>query len=453
MNLNGRRVTILGMARSGMAAANLLRRLGVVVFLSEARARGDIAEAAQIAAQWDCEFGGHTARALDADLLVSSPGVPRNARILQQAQAAGVEIISEIELGWRALHPSTQLVAITGSNGKSTTTALTAHLLRTCGLKAEEAGNIGRAMCSLPLETGALDVIVVEVSSFQLEWVERFQPHVGIVLNITPDHLNRYDSFDDYAATKLRLFAAQCEGDFAILPRDDSVVNRLVGNLDATVRTFAANDPANAHIEADTLCLPATDWSFPLDGLPLRGPHNRLNMLAALLAVQTLAPRFPGITAKQVLTGLRSFAPLEHRLEPVAELNGVLYVNDSKATNSDSVRFALQSFDQPLRLIMGGSDKGEDFAPLLPLLRQRVASLYLLGETAPALVKAFGQTVPYTVVGSLEEAVRLAASDAVPGDVALLSPACASYDMFDNFEQRGKAFKQAVLALRGDPDA
>jgi len=449
MRFENTRVTVLGMARSGIAAAELLQRQGATVFISEAKSPDRIPDAAAIAGRFACEFGGHSARALEADLLVTSPGVPRSADILQNALRKGVEVISEIELGWRCLHPAVHLVAVTGSNGKSTTTSLIAHLLRSCGLRSAEAGNIGLAVCGLPVDSTAYDVLVVEISSFQLEWTRDFRPDVGVILNITPDHLNRYDSFDDYAATKMRMFASQTADQHAVLPRDDDPVNRLAGGIVASRHIFAPNAPADAYVENNALVLPGAGWNFALEGMPLRGPHNILNMLASLLAVRALGHRLPALTADDLLAGLRSFRPLEHRLEPVAEINGVQYINASKATNTDSVRYALQSFTQPLRIIMGGSDKGEDFGVLLPLLRRRAACLYLLGQTGPAMAAAYAE-LPHVMVKTLEEAVRRAAADAQPGDVVLLSPACASYDMFDNFEQRGRAFKEAVHALTGE---
>jgi UDP-N-acetylmuramoylalanine--D-glutamate ligase len=344
-------------------------------------------------------------------LLVKSPGVPAGAEPVAEARSRGIPVWSEIELGYRLL--GLRLVAVTGTNGKTTTSELLGVML---GVPV--AGNVGRALTELDgrIEPGAL--AVCEVSSFQLEDVHAFRPAVAVLLNLEPDHLDRHGSFESYRAAKLRIFENQGAGDTAVVPRGFDVVPGA-----ATRAEFA--------------------WDDPLPAEPrIPGDHNRENAAAA-----TVAAGAAGATEAQVAHALTTFPGVAHRLEPVGEVGGVLFVNDSKATNVAAARRGVAAYGgRPLRLILGGSRKGEDFAPLAAALGPAVRSVYVIGETADELAAA----IPSAVRASdLATATKLAAADAAPGDVVLLSPACASYDQFRNFEERGDAFRALVRALAG----
>ena len=381
---------MLGLARSGRAAAAALRRRGVEVVEAD-RTLGNDADVSLLEG---------------VDAVVKSPGVPRENAIVA---AAHVPVWSEVELGYRLL--GRPLVGVTGTNGKTTTSELLGRMLA-----APVAGNVGRALTELDGEPGD-GWIVVELSSFQLEDIDTFRPRVAVLLNLEPDHLDRHGSFEAYRDAKLRLFENQGEGDVAILPRDLSPVPGSGTRLE-----FAWNDP-----------LPAE----PL----LRGAHNRENAVAA-----TLAARAAGASEERIVEALRTFRGVAHRLELVAEIGGVAYVNDSKATNVAAARRALAAYaDTSVYLVLGGSRKGEDFAPLARALGPNVKGAYLIGETAEELAAVL--TVPFELSGDLETAVRAAAAAAQPGDVVLLSPACASYDQFRDFEHRGEEFTRLVRSL------
>lgn len=437
------RYTILGAARSGIAAASFLRSIGKRVFLSEAKAQKHIPESNTLKEICPCEFGGHTSAALNADCIIVSPGIPQDIPVLKRARKMGIECISEIELGYRHLHSSIEIVAVTGTNGKSTTTSLISHLLNACGIPAVAAGNIGNAFTSLPIERPFTRVVVLELSSFQLELVPTFKPDVALLLNITPDHLNRYTSMDEYARTKFNIFSNQDRSDLAIINGDDGYIEKLRDTIHSGINTFSLNKKADGYHQDGRLCFDQIPGDVPVSDTALRGPHNIANMLAAVLAVLRFTPDLDAIR-----NGLGTFPPLAHRLEPVGEINGVHFVNDSKATNTDAVRFALQSFDVPLRIILGGSDKGEDFRVLIPDLRRHAKEAFLIGETTPKMLQDLKDSVPLHVCQTLQDAVHEAYQASSDGSVVLLAPACASFDMFKNFEDRGNRFRSIVDRLK-----
>jgi len=385
---------MLGLARSGGAAVAALERRGVRV------------------AGADRELGNDEDVALldGVELLVKSPGVPGEAVLVVEARRRGIPVWSELELGARVL--DNPLVAVTGTNGKTTTSELLGVMLG-----APVAGNVGVALCELDgtLEPGAW--VVVEASSFQLEDVDTFRPRVAVLLNLEPDHLDRHASFEAYVAAKLRVFENQDLGDVAVVPRDFRSVPGGARRAD-----FDADDP-----------LPAEPR--------IPGAHNRENAAAA-----TVAARAAGATEEEIARALREFPGVPHRLEPVAERHGVLFVNDSKATNVAAALRALAAYDRPLLMIAGGRAKGESFSPLAAAARGKVERAFLVGEAAPELAAALGE-LPHETSGDLETAVASAAAVARPGDVVLLSPACASYDQFRDFEERGEAFRRLVEAL------
>jgi UDP-N-acetylmuramoylalanine--D-glutamate ligase len=387
---------VLGLARQGSAAAVALERRGVRVVRA------------------DRELGNESDLSLldGVDVLVKSGGVPNDAPLVAAARARRTAIWSDVELGSRIL--PNPILGVTGTNGKTTTTALLAQML-----DAPAAGNIGLALCALDGEVAPEQWIVCELSSFQLEHVYTFRPRVGVLLNVEPDHLDRHGSFETYRDAKLRAFANQQEGDTAIVPRGfDDVPGR------ARRVEFSADDP-----------LPAE----PL----IPGAHNRENAAAA-----TAAARAVGADDEMIAAALRTFPGVPHRLEPVADGSGVLYVNDSKATNVAAVLRALAAYDAPLLLIAGGRGKGESFDPLARAAGGRVRRAYLIGETAAELGEAL-RDVPHELSGDLETAVRAAAAEARPGEVVLLSPACASYDQFRDFEQRGDEFRRLAREVAG----
>ncbi len=372
------------------------------------------------------------------DLVVPSPGVPR------ERWAAAREAAGDVELAGRML--TVPIAAVTGTNGKSTTVLLLEALLRASGLRAEAAGNLGRPV--LDLVGKPLDVAVVEVSSFQLEAVERFRPRVAVWLNTTPDHLDRHGDFETYAATKARLLARQGPEDVAVLAGDDPVV-MAHAQTRARVWRFTREGPCvpGAWLEGDTAVVDdgggavRVPLAGRLEGIP------RDNVLAALLAARAL-----GADLAQAATGLLEFRPLPHRLEPVAEHGGVLFVNDSKATNPGAAAGALRQMRRPVVWIAGGRDKGVPYEAVVEAARGRVQHALLVGEAAPAIARALGQSVPHEQVGTVPEAVRRAAILARPGDVVLLAPACASFDQFESFEDRGTCFRQTVASVANDAE-
>jgi UDP-N-acetylmuramoylalanine--D-glutamate ligase len=405
---------VVGLARSGLAALQVLR------------ARGARAEGA------DSKLGSDGLAELEhARAVVKSPGVPAEAPVIVEARARGVPVLGEVELAWRLI--PNEFVAVTGTNGKTTTTELIGHIHREAGLPVAVAGNVGTALSTL-VDTLAPDAVVVcEVSSFQLEDTLEFAPEGAVLLNLAPDHLDRHGTFEAYRAAKLRVFAHQGNDDVAVAP-----VGLGVEDLGGCARRVCFGTGAEAELAERAGQLWWADE--PLLGaaeIRLRGAHNRLNAMAA--AAVCLAR---GVDADAVRDGLRTFAGVEHRLEEVATLDGVLYVNDSKATNVDSTLVALASFDRPVHVVLGGRGKGQDFAPLRAPLAARAAGVYPIGEAAPALRDVLGDAA--RECGDLERALAAARAAARPGEVVLLSPACASFDQYEDFEARGRHFKELV---------
>ena len=451
-----KRATVVGGARSGRAVARLLAKVGGEVFLTEQDAPSDGAAAALDAAGVEYEFGGHTAAALNADVLVLSPGVPTQSNIVQQALRAGLDVYSEIEAAsWFCDAP---IVAITGTNGKTTTTSLTGHVFRTAfadtpGRGALVAGNIGYPFSDYVLETGPTDVVVLEVSSFQLDHVETFCPRVSVLLNITPDHLGRYDhDFEAYAQAKHNIFRNQGEGDVVVYNRDDDDVRDAVEEAAAEqgVRPMAITregvPAAGAGLRDGRIVLRTDDEDdslMPQDELALRGRHNMYNSLAAAVSARVME-----VENDVIRESLSGFEGVPHRLEAVRTVDDVLYVNDSKATNVNAVWYALESFDRPIVLIAGGRDKGNDYTDLKPLVRDQVRAVVALGESADTVVRALGDEAgQHRRADTMEDALTQAQRAAQPGDVVLLSPACSSFDMYANYEERGDTFRRLVETM------
>ena len=446
-DLAGKRVLVVGLARTGVAVSLFAAGYGAAVTATDEKPESTLGEtAARLrAAGVKLELGGHPASAFfEQDLIVVSPGVPANLPPLVLAHVGGIPVWSEVELAWRFLRG--KLVAITGSNGKTTTTSLVAHILETAGIPTLVGGNIGAPLISLVESSTDSTVTVAEISSFQLEAIQAFRPEIGVLLNLTPDHLDRHPSFEEYAAAKMRLFENQLDRDFAILNADDPEVTKRM--------------PSRAHVFWFSRQKRVAEGAFVLDDqiifrhegseiavgrrseIPLRGEHNVENVLAACAAAF-----LAGAPPAAISSGVKNFRGVEHRLEFVGEIGGVGFYNDSKATNVDAALKAIEAFPGPLLVILGGKDKGSPYMPLQEALRARARVALLIGEAAEKIAADLGDAVPCVPAGTLEHAVQLAADRARPGDVVLLAPACSSFDQFENYEHRGRAFKQLVAQI------
>ena len=455
LTLRGKKITVVGLARSGLAAARLCVREGASVTVTDSRpaaALGPALEALEVLPLRRM-LGGHDQRDFTAaDLVVVSPGVPMSMPPLLAARAAGVPIWSEVELAARFLG-STPLVAVTGTNGKSTTTALAGALFSE-DRRTFVGGNLGTPLCEHVLSGQVADVVVAELSSFQLEGIERLRARVAAILNVTPDHLDRYSGLDDYAAAKARLFETQQPGDFTVANLRDDRAMAMAAASRGALYTFGFGPPARAAARAPEdgsgelwfyRYAAGSPERYRLANRALRGRHNLENAMAALLCARLL-----GVPGAAVQRGLDHFAGLPHRLELVRERDGVEWINDSKATNVDSASVGLAAFPAgPARvvLILGGRGKHAPYAPLQPLFAGRVKALLTVGEDAPAIERELGVVAPTEGCGTLATAVTRAAALTGPGDVVLLSPACASYDQFKSYEERGERFRQLVGAL------
>jgi len=449
-----RRYGILGAARSGLAVAGLLRSEGAQVLVSDLRSVDELSDALEtltaIGARF--EFGGHTEELFDNDEIVLSPGVPDTIPIVVEARRRGITITNELEIASRRCRAP--MVAITGTNGKTTTTELVGHLFRTAGWNTWVAGNVGIPFSEIAPKTLPEDVVVVEASSFQLEHIETFHPRVAVILNITPDHMDRYATFDRYVAAKRRITMRQTADDLLIYNNDDPALRDLPSHTSARTQKISLQGEVDfgACVRNDEVHLRTGEEGgtsegdtrlIPIDRIGIRGPHNLYNAMASALVARAF-----GLDDDTIRDGLKTFAGVPHRLEPVAWIDGVQYVNDSKATNVNSLWYALQSFPGPIVLIAGGRSKKNDYTTILPLLSDHVRVVVLIGEAADEMEAAFGGIVPTRRAGfDLEAGIRMARGEAHEGDVVLLSPACASFDMFNNYEHRGEMFKTLVVRM------
>ena len=447
-------VLVAGAGLSGIASARFLLGRGARVILSDAKKREELEpgvselleSATCFSGELILELGGNRGESFaNADLVVVSPGMPLSSPFFEISRKAGVPVIAEIELAYR--HLKGKIIGITGSNGKTTTTTLTAELLSGAGLKARAAGNIGTPLVQFAEESTPDDIYVVELSSFQLEAISEFRPFAAALLNLTPDHMDRYDRFEDYIAAKARIFMNQTVGDFAVLNADDPRTAAMTASVRARTLLFSrtAEVSAGAFVRNGRVIFRSREGDrelFPVDAIQIRGAHNLENVLAAsLLALAAGAP------PESLEANIRKFRGVEHRLEYVASIDGVDYFNDSKATNVDAVIKALEAFAGGIHLIAGGRDKDGDFAALRPLVEKRVKQLIVIGEAAEKMRIALSGSTEIRNTFSLQEAVAISRAAAAPGDVVLLAPACASFDMFDNYEHRGRVFKETVRAF------
>jgi UDP-N-acetylmuramoylalanine--D-glutamate ligase len=440
---NPSRALVVGLGSSGVAAATLLTRQGWRVTVNDRAAAAELAERlAQLPAGVEAVLGGHPESLLESvALVVTSPGVPPDLPLLAQARRRGIEVIAELELAYRSL-ADTPLLAVTGSNGKTTVTALLGAILEEAGWNAGVGGNIGHPASALALE-GGFDALVWEVSSFQLEGCTTLRPRVGLLLNLSPDHLDRHPTVADYLAAKARLFARQQGDDVAVLNADDGAVAGLA--VPARAEFFSLHDrSAAACLAGDRLVLDGHPL-LPRSHLPLLGEHNVANALAAALAAARA-----GVPRAAIATALERFTGLPHRHTVVAEVAGVRYVDDSKGTNIGATAAGLAGYPPgTVHLILGGLGKGQDFAALAEAVAGRVAAVYLIGAAAGEIADAIGRRVPVQQCGTLAEAVRRAAAAARAGDTVLLSPACASFDQFRDYAHRGDEFARLARVTAG----
>ena len=448
LNLKDKKVLVVGLGRSGVAASRLLIRNGANVTATDSSSFDNLSAGAKGLHSMGVKIEANEHRVesfISADLIVLSPGVPKDIRPLTQAKERGIRIISEIELACR--FADAPVIAITGSNGKSTTTTLIGEIIRAKGDKVFVGGNIGTPLCDYVLSGGGADCIVAEISSFQLGTIEDFRPKMSVLLNISPDHLDRYHDMKEYTEAKFRIFENQGEGDFTIINGDESWSSEVLPRIKCNTVIFSRKKKMKNGVYAEDGWIVSDMEGYrceicEIDNMGIRGVHNLENAMASA-AVALLW----GCEQSVIEYTLRNFPGLEHRLEFVRELNGVRYINDSKGTNVGAVIKSIESFNEPLLLIAGGRDKGSDFLPLRPLIKERVKRLILIGEAREKIRTAVGDIATAVYAGSLEEAVHIAHNEAAGGDVVLLSPACASFDMFKNFEERGRLFKEAVWRL------
>ena len=450
MELKNKRVLVVGLARTGVATALFCAARGAQVTATESRTEAQIGEAVAKLRQAGValELGGHVDRTfVEQDLIVPSPGVPADFPPLAAARKAGVKTWSEIELAYQFLQGS--LVGITGSNGKTTTTALIEHILRGAGLPTMLAGNIGTPLISIVDQTKRNTVTVVELSSFQLELIDTFRPNVGLFLNLTPDHLDRHRTLKAYGDAKARIFENQTADDAAILNADDAATAAYAPSKPQVYcfsRKQRVAQGAYLRGEEVVLRIDGEDRAVLRRGeIPLAGAHNLENVLAA-----TIATKLAGAAVAAIANGVRSFTGVEHRLEFVAEINGVRYYNDSKATNVDATLKALDAFPGRILIVLGGKDKGSDYTVLQQPLREKAILALLIGAAAEKIEGQITGSVAIERAGTIERAVDVAARTAHSGDIVLLAPACASFDQFENYEQRGRIFKDLVRRLQSN---
>lgn len=447
VDLEGKRLLVVGLARTGIVVSLLCAAYGARVTAMDEKSESALPEvAAKLrAAGVTLELGAHNPETfVNQDLIIVSPGVPAKMPPLQLARNRGIPVWSEIELAWRLLRG--KLVAITGSNGKTTTTALVGHILQSAKIPVLIGGNIGTPLLAKVEASSDSTVTVAEVSSFQLETIEAFRPDVGVLLNLTPDHIDRHGSFEEYARAKQRLFENMLDRDAAVLNADDPEVARR-GPAHGQVFWFSRQKrlAAGTFVRGDQILFRREGSEEVLmrrADIPLRGEHNLENVLAA-----STAAILAGAPVGAIAAAVRTFPGVEHRLEYVAEINGVAYYNDSKATNVDATLKAIEAFPGSLFVILGGKDKGSPYAPLREPLREKAKRVLLIGAAADKIREELEGAVAMEYPGTLDRAVALAFEEAVPGDTVLLAPACASFDQFENFEQRGRAFKEIVARL------
>ena len=450
MDLKNKRVLVVGAGKSGISAAHFLLQQGAKVTVSDSRSAAALA--GEIPALMEAgimvETGGHGLLTFRRqDFIVISPGVPTLTPEVVRVRALGMPVVGELELASRFLKG--QVIAITGSNGKTTTTTLVGEILKAAGMPTLVGGNIGTPVIELVVESTPETWNVLEVSSFQLETIETFRPQIAVVLNITPDHLDRHKTFENYAAAKARITERQDLESFLVLNAEDKATQMVAAKTKAQIFWFSLRRPIKqgAFVHGKNVVFLPKEGAkgvpvMPVSEITLKGSHNVENVLAAV----TVA-RLAGVPVEVIREVVKSFKAVEHRLELVRERNGVVYYNDSKATNVDAAMKAVASFPKGIHLILGGKDKDSDYGVMAPLLRERVKVVYTIGSAAEKIGGALVGVVKMVEAETLGHAVATAAAAAVKGDVVLLAPACASFDQFESYEHRGRAFRELVMGL------
>ncbi len=442
------KISIIGAVRSGVGAAKLAKKLGAIPFVSDSGSKEKLQSSISVfeseGIAYEC--GAHSEKVFDCGLIITSPGVPTDSAILKTAREKNIRVISEVEFAsWFC---KGGIISITGTNGKTTTTALMNHTLNESGIKCYSAGNIGEAFSEIVLDVKKDEFVALETSSFQLDFTDKFKPFVSLILNITPDHLDRYNnSFDEYIAAKMKVTENQNEDDFIIYNADDSNIKTNLKNTKVQKLAFSLKSevPAGAFCREGKMFFSLSEKVTEVcsaSDLFIKGEHNIANALAVLAVSKLL-----DMPNQKIRKAFTTFKGVEHRIEFVRELDGVEYYNDSKATNVDSVIVALKSFTKPIYLILGGKDKGNNYDDIRNLVLEHVKKIYAIGISAQKVFDYFHSIVETEKKESLETAVETGRREAVKGSVLLLSPACASFDMFDNYEHRGKVFKNAVNKL------
>ena len=448
MDLKNKKITIIGAVRSGVGAAKLIKKVGGTPFVSDMADEELLKEFVDELQEENIEFetGGHTDRVYDCEMMVVSPGVPNDAPLLINARKNHISLISEVELSYR--YCKGNIIAITGTNGKTTTTSLCGHVFNQGGRNTFVAGNIGLAFSEIALDVEENEFVALEVSSFQLDLIDKFKPKVAMILNITPDHLNRYDdSIDIYAASKQKIYGNQDAGDYLILNKDNgAVLNYLKDHKSKSFYFSLIDEPDNGCFKQNEKIHFKKNgketFSCNVSDIKIKGEHNLANAMAVICAAKIFK-----LDNHKIIKALQAFEGVEHRLELVREIDSVKFFNDSKATNVDSVWYALKSFDQPILLILGGQDKGNDYENIKALVIERVKKIYAIGSSAEKIFSFFHSLVKVEIKKSIEDVITTVINEAREGDVVLLSPACASFDMFDNYEHRGEVFKRVVNSL------
>ena len=445
MELKGKNITVIGAGRSGVGAAKLIKKVGGIPFVSDAGKENDLSGVINILMESGIKYetGTHSEKVYDCETMVVSPGVPGVAAVLNNAREKNIKLISEVELAYEFCKG--KIIAITGTNGKTTTTSLCGHVFNNCGFKTHVAGNIGLAFSEIALDVIENDFVALEVSSFQLDLIDKFKPEVAMILNITPDHLNRYDDdLEKYADSKQQIYKNQDENDYLILNGSNEAVLKYLKDHRSKSFFFSQNAEQNhgCYVEKEDVIfrIAGTEkFRCKRSDIKIRGEHNLANAMAVIIAA-----KINELDNEKIIDALQTFESVEHRLELVREIDGVKFINDSKATNVDSVWYALRSFDEPIFLILGGQDKGNDYEQIKQLVIEKVVKIYAIGSSADKVFNFFHNSVKVEIKNSMNDVITSAINEAREGEVVLLSPACASFDMFDNYEHRGKAFKKAV---------
>jgi UDP-N-acetylmuramoylalanine--D-glutamate ligase len=445
LEIKNKKISIIGAVRSGLGAAKLAKQLGAIPFVSDAGSEEKLKSSIDVLRNEniDFEFGKHTEKVFDCDLMVVSPGVPSDSEVIKNAKNKNIKIISELEFA--SSFCKANVIGITGTNGKTTTTSLCDYLFNECGVKSYSAGNIGLAFSEIAVEAKENEFVSLEISSFQLDLVDKFKPKVAMILNITPDHLNRYEnSVEKYALSKLKIYENQDTNDFLIISKDSELLNQYFKKPKSNVLFFSTSKKVSngCYLENDEVRFVRNDiveFSCKVSDIFIKGEHNIQNAMAVIIAAKIF-----NLDNEKILEALKSFKGVEHRLELVREIEGIKFINDSKATNVDSVVVALKSFTEPIFLILGGQDKGNDYSMIEKLVVDKVKKIYAIGSSAEKVFNYFHNKVKTEIKKDFDEVINAAISEAREGDVVLLSPACASFDMFDNYEHRGKIFKSIV---------